>query len=181
MPSSTGGISSLLNYTDNLELRVCVPGRMPISGLRPEIGKKSPKNRFWPLPENREKSPKNRKNGPKTDFLSHFSYVWAIFSLFSGGEAKIDFSAIFFPISGWRPEIGILPGTHTRKPRGPNDQKNLISIEIFNLEIKFLISLENFNLDVSISPQNIGPRWVARSKISFSIEIFNLDRNLEFF
>ena len=25
------------------------------------------------------------------------------------------------------------------------------------------------------------PRWVARSKISFSIEIFNLDRNLEFF
>ena len=30
-------------------------------------------------------------------------------------------------------------------------------------------------------PQKIGPRWVARSKISFSIEIFSLDRNLEFF
>ena len=29
--------------------------------------------------------------------------------------------------------------------------------------------------------QKKGPRWVARSKISFSIEIFNLDRNLEFF
>ena len=51
----------------------------------------------------------------------------------------------------------------------------------FQSRSKFLISLENFNLDVSISPQKIGPRWVARSKISFSIEILNLDRNLEFF
>ena len=51
----------------------------------------------------------------------------------------------------------------------------------FQSRSKFLIPLENFNLDVSISPQKIGPRWVARSKISFSIEIFNLDRNLEFF
>ena len=30
-------------------------------------------------------------------------------------------------------------------------------------------------------PQKIGPRWVARSKISFSLEMFNPDRNLEFF
>ena len=44
-----------------------------------------------------------------------------------------------------------------------------------------MISLEIFNIDVSISPQKKGPRWVVRSKISFSIEIFNLDRNLEFF
>ena len=51
----------------------------------------------------------------------------------------------------------------------------------FQSRSKFLIPLENFNLDVSIFPQKIGPRWVARSKISFSIEIFNLDRNLEFF
>ena len=51
----------------------------------------------------------------------------------------------------------------------------------FQSRSKFLISLENFNLDVSISPQKIGPRWVARSKISFSLEIFNLARNLEFF
>ena len=51
----------------------------------------------------------------------------------------------------------------------------------FQSRSKFLIALENFNLDVSISPQKIGPRWVARSKISFSIEFFNLDRNLEFF
>ena len=51
----------------------------------------------------------------------------------------------------------------------------------FQSRSKSLISLENFDLDVSISPQKMGPRWVARSKISFSIEIFNLDRNLEFF
>ena len=54
----------------------------------------------------------------------------------------------------------------------------------FQSRSKFLISLENFNfnLDVSISPQKkIGPRWVARSRISFSLEIFNLARNLECF
>ena len=51
----------------------------------------------------------------------------------------------------------------------------------FQSRSEFLISLENFNLDVSNSPQKIGPRWVARSKISFSLEIFNLARNLEFF
>ena len=45
-----------------------------------------------------------------------------------------------------------------------------------------IISLENFNLDVSISPEKMGRGgWLARkfhsrSKISFSIEIFNLDR-----
>ena len=72
------------------------------------------------------------------------------------------------------------PFGNSSKPRGPNDQKNLIPIEIFNLDRNFLIPLENFNLDVSISPTKIGPRWVARSKISFSIEIFNLDRNLDF-
>ena len=52
---------------------------------------------------------------------------------------------------------------------------------IFQSRSRFLISLENFNLDVSTSPQKIGPRWVARSKISFSIEIFTLARNLDFF
>ena len=51
----------------------------------------------------------------------------------------------------------------------------------FQSRSKFLISLENFNLDVSNSSQKIRPRWVARSKISFSLEIFNLAQNLEFF
>ena len=66
-------------------------------------------------------------------------------------------------------------------PRGPNDQKKFDLDQNFQSRSKFLISLENFDLVVSISPQKIGPWWVARSKISFSIEIFNLDRNLEFF
>ena len=65
-------------------LRVCVPGRMPISGLRPEIGKNSPKNRFWPHPENRETITPKKEKWPENRFLSDFSYFWAIFSLFSG-------------------------------------------------------------------------------------------------
>ena len=71
--------------------------------------------------------------------------------------------------------------TKARQPRGPNDQQKFDLDRNFQSRSKFLIALENFNLDVSISPQKIGPRWVARSKISFSIEISNLDRNLEFF
>ena len=62
-------------------------------------------------------------------------------------------------------------------PRGPNDQKKFDLDQNFRSRSKFLISLEIFNLDVSISPQKIGPQWVARSKIhsrskfSISIEI----------
>ena len=67
------------------------------------------------------------------------------------------------------------------KPRGPNDQKKLISIKIFNLDQNFW-SRSKILISMSRSPpQKIGLRWVARSKISFSIEIFNLDRNLDFF
>ena len=59
--------------------------------------------------------------------------------------------------------------------RGPNDQKNLISIEIFDLDRKF----QSRRLDFPTKKK--GPRWTARSKISFSLEIFNLARNLNFF
>ena len=45
---------------------------------------------------------------------------------------------------------------------------------IFDLARK----LQSRRLD---SPQKIGPRWVARSKISFLLEIFNLARTLNFF
>ena len=62
-----------------------------------------------------------------------------------------------------------------RGPEGP-------TIKTFQSRSRCSISiLENFNLDVSISPQKLGPPWVARSKISFLLEIFNLARNLEFF
>ena len=49
-----------------------------------------------------------------------------------------------------------------------------ISIKNFNLARKF----QSRRLDFTTK---IGPRWVARSKFSFSLEIFNLARNLEFF
>ena len=101
-------------------LRVCVPGRMPISALRPEIGKKSPKNRFWPHPENRA------KNRPKIGEIAQRSVFGPFFIFFSD----------FFPISRERPKsilrrffsdfgseakIGILPGTHTRNRRVAGD------------------------------------------------------------
>ena len=55
-------------------------------------------------------------------------------------------------------------------PRGPNDQKTFNLARNFQSRSKFLIPLGYFDLDVSSSPQKIGPRWVARSKISFSLE-----------
>ena len=56
--------------------------------------------------------PKNRKNGPKMGknwVWGHFSYFSANFSLFSGGGRNLYFS-YSFPISGWRPETGSVPG-----------------------------------------------------------------------
>ena len=50
----------------------------------------------------------------------------------------------------------------------------------FNLDRNFL-SRSNISISTSRFPnKKIGPRWVARSKISFSLEIFNLARHLEF-
>ena len=66
------------------------------------------------------------------------------------------------------------------QPRGPNDQKIQsrsefsIPIGIFNPDRKFQSRRIDF-------PTKIGPRWVARSKCSISLEIFNLARDLEFF
>ena len=54
---------------------------------------KIPKNQSWPHPENREKIAQKKKKWLKNRFSGHFSYFWAIFSLFLG-EAKIDFSAL---------------------------------------------------------------------------------------
>ena len=65
-------------------------------------------------------------------------------------------------------------------PQRAQRSKQINLARNFQSRSKCLISLENFNLGVSISPQ-IGPRWVARSKISFSLEISNLARNLDFF
>ena len=68
-------------------------------------------------------------------------------------------------------EAQFVPGTNP--PRGPKDQKNSISLEIFNLDRNFQ-SRSRFSISTSrFPPQKIGPRWVARSKI------FNLARNLQ--
>ena len=55
-------------------------------------------------------------------------------------------------------------------PRGPDDQKNSTSLEICNLDQIFK-SRSNISISTSrILPQKIGLRWMARSKISFSLE-----------
>ena len=82
-----------------------------------DFGKKSPKHRFWPHPKNREKSPKNRKNGPKTDFWAIFPIFGRFFSLFSG-RGQNRFFGDFFPISGRRPEIGVLGDGRPADVRG---------------------------------------------------------------
>ena len=63
-------------------------------------------------------------------------------------------------------------------PDGPMIKKN-ISLEILNLDRNFE-SRSKISISTSRFPTK-NPRWVARSKISFSLEIFNLARNLEFF
>ena len=71
-----------------------------------------------------------------------------------------------------------------QKTEGPQSDQKKIENLARNVQSrpKFLVSLEYFNLDVSISPTKIiGPRWVARSKISFSLEIFNLASKSRFF
>ena len=64
------------------------------SGLQNKIGKKSPKNGFWPHRKNRgrENGPGNWKNGRK------FSPKWVLRPFFPDfcGQAKIHFPAILF-------------------------------------------------------------------------------------
>ena len=61
--------------------------------------------------------------------------------------------------------------SHNLSTQRAQRSKNFDLDRNFQSRSKFLIALKMFSLDVSISPQKIGPRWVARSKISFSIEI----------
>ena len=72
---------------------------------------------------------------------------------------------------------GATPDTYQEGPTIKKIQsrsKFSISIESSNLARKF----QSRRLDL---PTKIGPRWVARSRIPFSLEIFNLARNLDFF
>ena len=117
-------------------------------------------------------TPKMKNGAPRGEPKNGCGRGWAVGTNFEA--SKTPCLKAFQSLKNCLDEARLLP-------RGSNDQKKFILDRNFQSRSKFLISLENVNLDVSISPQKIGPRWVARSKISFSIEIFNLDRNLEFF
>ena len=86
-----------------------------------------------------------------------------------------------FPGRGWALTDSSIRFPPTPLPQRAQRSKKFNLARNFQSRSNSLISLENFNLDVSNSPQKIGPRWVARSKISFSLEMFNLARNLDFF
>ena len=78
-----------------LQLRVCVPGRMPISGLRPEIGKKSRRKIDFGLTRKIGKeSPNNRKNGSKSVFGPFFLFFGDFFPVF-GVRLKSIFRRFF--------------------------------------------------------------------------------------
>ena len=62
-----------------------------ISGQRPEIKKKQPKNRIWPLGENMEMKAQSRKKGTKTHFCWPFFAIWGL---------------IFPGVSGWKAANG---------------------------------------------------------------------------
>ena len=98
-----------------LELRVCVAGRMPISGLRPEIGKNRRKIDFGLTRKMGKKSPKNRKWPEKPIFEPCSLSLGDFFPIFRVRPKSIF--RRFFSDSGRGPEIGILPGTHNRKSR----------------------------------------------------------------
>ena len=80
--------------------------KLPPTGLPPEMGKKWPKNGFWPHRE-------NGKIGPKMGQKWQFSLFGHFFPIFPG-EAKIHFSAIFFPCRGRRPDLGSVEGNRDR-------------------------------------------------------------------
>ena len=104
------------DFPFSLDLRVCVPGRVPISSLRPEIGKKIAEEIDFGLTRKIGKkiAKKWGKMARKPIFEPFFLFLGDFFPYFPD-EAKTISSAIFsrFRAGG---EIGTLPGTHTRNP-----------------------------------------------------------------
>ena len=80
-----------------------VSGTFPISGFRPEMGKKRPKNGFWPHRKNGRKMAEKWENWPKNGSKCQISHVSAIFLRPKMGQkCQIShFSAIFLPFSRW--------------------------------------------------------------------------------
>ena len=100
-----GGFGRWFCWKILLGLQSRLPCTDPKSGLRPEMGKKWPKNGFWP---HRKKGEKMDEKWQNCRFLPIFG---PFFPLFSGG-AKIHFSAIF---SHFGPEARF--GVCTGQPR----------------------------------------------------------------
>ena len=102
-----------------LILRSRLPCTDPKSGLRPEMGKKQPKNGFWPHRKQRGKMAEKWENWPKNG--SKNGSKMAIFPFFGdflpfAGGAKNPFFRPFFPISGRRPDLGSVLGNRDCQP-----------------------------------------------------------------
>ena len=74
------------------------------------------------------------------------------------------------------------PKVYGRYPNPGKHRKNISTIAFARLaKIWSSAVVVDSSVLPAISPPKLGPRWVARSRISVSVEIFNLARDLEFF
>ena len=99
----------------------------PKSGLRPEMGKKRPKNGFWPHRKKGDRWPKIGKLAQKWVKNGYFPIFWP-FPPPSSSGAK-SFFWPFFPISGRRPDLRSVQG---------NRDRNNSSFFFFHLLVKTL-------------------------------------------
>ena len=114
---------------------------------------------------------KESKKSPKTDFRTLFrlfsdsfgTLFWRTLSGLWGSRPGGLFRDSFRTLSGSRAQRA----RETLSQRAKRSKKFALARN-FQSRSKFLISIAFYNLDVSNSPQKIGPRWVARSKFSFS-------------
>ena len=94
-------------FCANLARDVRLPCTDPKSGLRPEMGKRWPKNGFWPHQEKGEKMAEKWENwAQKWVKNGHFPILRPFFPLFPAG-AKIHFLSIFFPFRAGGPIWGL--------------------------------------------------------------------------
>ena len=104
----------------NLGLRSWLLCTDPISGLRPGMGKKWPKNEFWPQGENGGKMGKLEQTCVKN---RHLSIFWGPLLPHFPVGGQNPFFGHLFPISGRRPQTGSVPGNQDRKFRQQKDSR----------------------------------------------------------
>ena len=129
--SSVQVVGGQANKVYHLVLGPCPPARMEISGLLAEIGKnrKKKKKRILASPGKSEKISRKIGKCHQNPIFEQFSFFSAHFFRLSGGGRNPCFS-YFFPISGRRPEIGILAGRQGRKP-GPISDIDVEAVHVF--------------------------------------------------